>query len=688
MNGRTSPASARCRRPRDADRHARSTRRWSSKPRPAPARPPSSSAGSSGSSPKDAPRSTRSSRSPSPRKPRASSSCGCASGSIASGPRSRATEARGLLDAALTRLEEAHISTIHGFCAELLRERPVEARIDPLFEVLTEPAAARLFDDAFGRWLQEQLADPPEGVRRALRRTAFGGDDGPIDRLRNAAWELTGWRDFTGDWTRNPFEREREIADTVALLHEVAALTRDPSSRNDPLCTSTEPVRRLSDEIGLQQQFGDAGTPDYDGWEAGLVDLSRDRVLGNVRHGRGALYKNGVRRDERARTRSSSCDRASISSAWTPTPISRRCCSASCAARRRDTRAEGRGGRARLPRSAGARARPRARQPDGAARLPAALHPHLRRRVPGHRPAAGRDPAAARRRQRGRDRLAEGPAGSRPPLPGRRPEAVDLPVPPRRRRHLPRGVGAARRTRRAAAAAQHQLPQRARDPGLRERRVRAGDDRRRGHAAGAVRAAGSRPPALPNQPAIVVLPVPSPYATRYVSGAAIDKSLPAAVGAMVDWILNQSGWKVTERSGTAPVARRGEARVPALPPLRQLADRCDPALRRGARGARHSSRAGRRTRVSRARGDRSDPRRARRGRVARRRAVGVRDAARPVLRDHGRGPARLGLPVPPHRPRRASGGTRSIPIGFPRSSPATRRPTSSTCARSPARCSC
>src|SRR6188474_2633491 len=101
-------------------------------------------------------------------------------------------ERRRLLDAALTRLEEAHISTIHGFCAELLRERPVEARIDPLFEVLTEPAAARLFDDAFGRWLQEQLADPPDGIRRALRRTAFGGDDGPIDRLRNAAWELTG----------------------------------------------------------------------------------------------------------------------------------------------------------------------------------------------------------------------------------------------------------------------------------------------------------------------------------------------------------------------------------------------------------------------------------------------------------------------------------------------------------------
>ena len=55
--------------------------------------------------------------------------------------------ARQHLDLALTRLEEAHVSTIHGFCADLLRERPVEARIDPLFEVLTEDAAFRTFDD-------------------------------------------------------------------------------------------------------------------------------------------------------------------------------------------------------------------------------------------------------------------------------------------------------------------------------------------------------------------------------------------------------------------------------------------------------------------------------------------------------------------------------------------------------------
>ncbi len=216
--------------------------------------------------------------------------------------RARLTEAadsprRERLDLALTGLEEAHVGTIHGFCADLLRERPVEAGVDPLFEVLTESSSARLFDDAFGRWLQEELANPAEGVRRALRRTAFGGDDGPVERLRNAAFELTQWRDFAGEWTRNDFDRDAEVDAAINALHDFAALTAKAASKSDPLFQGTEPARRVSEEIRLQQAFGDLPDHgDYDSWEARLVDLSRDRTFANVRQGRGS-FAPGVARD-------------------------------------------------------------------------------------------------------------------------------------------------------------------------------------------------------------------------------------------------------------------------------------------------------------------------------------------------------------------------------------------------------
>src|SRR5688572_13301604 len=75
------------------------------------------------------------------------------------------TGTRSRLETALQALEEAHVNTIHGFCAELLRERPVEAGVDPLFTVLTESQAERLYAHAFRAWLQDALSNPPDGVR-------------------------------------------------------------------------------------------------------------------------------------------------------------------------------------------------------------------------------------------------------------------------------------------------------------------------------------------------------------------------------------------------------------------------------------------------------------------------------------------------------------------------------------------
>ena len=104
------------------------------------------------------------------------------------------------LEDALRSLEEAQIGTIHGFCADLLKEHPVEAGVDPLFVVLTEDQARRRYDEAFSGWFQAALREMPEGVRRSLRRSSrpgFGGDgdaDGPVDRLRAAGWNLTEWQ--------------------------------------------------------------------------------------------------------------------------------------------------------------------------------------------------------------------------------------------------------------------------------------------------------------------------------------------------------------------------------------------------------------------------------------------------------------------------------------------------------------
>ena len=167
-----------------------------------------------------------------------------------------------LLDDALARLEEAHVSTIHGFCADLLRERPVEAGVDPGFEVLTEPGAERLFDRAFREWFQQGLEDPPEGVRRALRRLPPAWspyaeeEDGPVARLRKAAVDLREWRDLRTPWRRDPFDRDAAIARCVAELCAFADLTLNPSWDKDPLFESTRPLRVLAAETPQGRRRG------------------------------------------------------------------------------------------------------------------------------------------------------------------------------------------------------------------------------------------------------------------------------------------------------------------------------------------------------------------------------------------------------------------------------------------------
>jgi ATP-dependent helicase/nuclease subunit A len=201
---------------------------------------------------------------------------------------------------AIQRLEEAHVSTIHGFCADLLRERPVEAGIDPLFEVLTEPRADRLFGEAFGTWLHEKLEEPPEGLRRALRRSVWskdprGAGDGPVDRIRRAARELAEWRDFTGPWRREPFDRDAEVKALVLRLRELAALTASPISIRDPLFTDTVAARELSRDIDTAERF-DAADPD--GWEARFIDLANNRDFRRARKGRDRMFTQTATREE------------------------------------------------------------------------------------------------------------------------------------------------------------------------------------------------------------------------------------------------------------------------------------------------------------------------------------------------------------------------------------------------------
>ncbi|MFO7955984.1 MAG: UvrD-helicase domain-containing protein [Candidatus Brocadiia bacterium] len=91
---------------------------------------------------------------------------------------------RNRLQRATEELDRAHISTIHAFCAQLLRERPAEAGVDPAFEVLDGTGAELLRRECWRDWIDEQAAGDAPTLVEALRA------DVSSEQLRALADEL------------------------------------------------------------------------------------------------------------------------------------------------------------------------------------------------------------------------------------------------------------------------------------------------------------------------------------------------------------------------------------------------------------------------------------------------------------------------------------------------------------------
>jgi ATP-dependent helicase/nuclease subunit A len=79
--------------------------------------------------------------------------------------RSRALEA-------LARLDQARVETIHATCAAMLREHPIEAGVDPRFEVDQGERFETVLDDTWEAFVARELG--PAGAREALWRRLLG----------------------------------------------------------------------------------------------------------------------------------------------------------------------------------------------------------------------------------------------------------------------------------------------------------------------------------------------------------------------------------------------------------------------------------------------------------------------------------------------------------------------------------
>ena len=98
------------------------------------------------------------------------------------------TERIGRILNSIESLDSAFIGTIHSFAQSLLTERPIEAGLPPVFELVEPVQSEQNFDQAWSEWLEVALDD--RDFRAAVTDLQMLGSHDPLNELHDLALEF------------------------------------------------------------------------------------------------------------------------------------------------------------------------------------------------------------------------------------------------------------------------------------------------------------------------------------------------------------------------------------------------------------------------------------------------------------------------------------------------------------------
>jgi ATP-dependent exoDNAse (exonuclease V) beta subunit len=152
---------------------------------------------------------------------------------------------RDLAERALTDVDLAAISTLHGFARRILTEHPLEAGLPPAFDLLDEVTSRLAFDE---RWndLERRLLDDP-----ALSHTLLLAADLDITpgHLRDLAEKLDENWDLLVVTQSPPPEPVVDVGPLLAAMDDITILGRDDLPGDDKLQARIDAVASLRTEI-------------------------------------------------------------------------------------------------------------------------------------------------------------------------------------------------------------------------------------------------------------------------------------------------------------------------------------------------------------------------------------------------------------------------------------------------------
>ena len=159
---------------------------------------------------------------------------------------------------AVRALYRSRIETIHAFAANVLRERPVEAGLDPEYTILTGLEGDLLFEERYTAWLDELMSEGRPEIERALNLGMT------LDDFRAAAETLQRFRYLLplkpfGKVTADSQDLADWLESNVPELEQIRDLCLDPEDKGLP---------GIEDLVELRESFRIEGT----------TEAARDRL--------------------------------------------------------------------------------------------------------------------------------------------------------------------------------------------------------------------------------------------------------------------------------------------------------------------------------------------------------------------------------------------------------------------------
>ncbi len=126
-------------------------------------------------------------------------------------------------------LDSARISTIHSFCASLLRAHAVEARLEPRFRVMERAQADTLLFELLDEQLRGRLADRDEAVIDLTVEFGLEGLRGRITRLLSRRQEID-WHEWLRETPESLTARWANYHRNVTLPRVLGRVTQSSSA--------------------------------------------------------------------------------------------------------------------------------------------------------------------------------------------------------------------------------------------------------------------------------------------------------------------------------------------------------------------------------------------------------------------------------------------------------------------------